>query len=331
MGNVNEIRLFISSTFRDLNDERSYIVNVIFPELVRITRERGVTLTPIDLRWGIPDEESIFKVIQTCFDEIDKARPHFIGIIDGRYGYVPREDKNARLNFDTIKSDEIKRKLEEYTRNNLSITEMEMEYGVFSEPENAQFAYFYFKKGESKDERINKLKEKIRVDNSTWHWSRKEFKSSKELGGQIKKDYVNMLNTNFPKAQLTPLDMERKKNKEYAEYNLRNYLPDEETMKNIISGLNNKKKILVTGEVGIGKSSLLAYIARKYQQEHPYALVIEHYFGATSNYSSRDVAIRILNEIKDKLENSKVNTKELKIPDGESEIMDKIPLWITYL
>jgi len=63
--------------------------------------------------------------------------------------------------------------------------------------------------------------------------------------------------------------MERKKNKEYAEYNLRNYLPDEETMKSIISGLNNKKKILVTGEVGIGKSSVLAYIARKYQQEHP--------------------------------------------------------------
>ena len=75
MGNVSEIRIFISSTFRNLNDERSYIVNVIFPELVRITRERGVTLTPIDLRWGIPDEESIFKVIQTCFDEIDKARP----------------------------------------------------------------------------------------------------------------------------------------------------------------------------------------------------------------------------------------------------------------
>jgi len=64
MGNVNEIRIFISSTFKDLNDERSYLVNVIFPELVRITRERGITLTIIDLRWGIPDEASIFKVIK---------------------------------------------------------------------------------------------------------------------------------------------------------------------------------------------------------------------------------------------------------------------------
>jgi tetratricopeptide (TPR) repeat protein len=331
MGNVNEIRIFISSTFRDLKDERDYLMNVTFPELIRITRERGITFTPIDLRWGIPNEDSIFKVIQTCFAEIDRARPHFIGIIGERYGYVPSEDKNARLNLDIIKNEEIKKKLEEYTRNNLSITEMEMEYGVFSKPENAQFAYFYFKKGENKDERINRLKDKIRKEGSTWHWSKEEFETLQELGEQIKKDYMDMLDANFPKVQLTPFDLEKKMNKEYAEYILKNYLPDEETIKNMISELNNNKKILVTGDVGIGKSSVLAYIARKYQQEHSDALVIEHYMGATSTYSSRDIAIRILNEIKDKLENLKVKTEELEIPNDEFEIMNKISLWITYL
>jgi len=331
MGNVSEIRIFISSTFRDLKDERDYLMNVIFPELIRITRERDLTFTPIDLRWGMPDETFIFKVIKTCFDEIDRARPHFIGIVGERYGYVPSEDKNAKLNLQVIDNEEIKRKLEEYTKNNLSITQMEMEYGVFSEPENAQFSYFYFKKGENKNERINRLKEKIRKEGSTWHWNREEFESPQELGEQIKKDYVDMLDANFPKVQLTPLDIERKKNKEYAEYNLRNFLPDEETINNIISGLNNDKKILVTGEVGIGKSSLLAYIARKYQQEHPDTLVIEHYFGATSNYTSRDIAIRILNEIKDKLEYLKDIIEELKNPDDKFEIMNKMSLWITYL
>jgi len=331
MGNVREIRIFVSSTFRDLKDERDYLMNVIFPELIRITRERGLTFTPIDLRWGIPDESFIFKVIKTCFDEIDRARPHFIGIVGERYGYVPSEDKDANLNLETIENKEIKRKLEEYTKNNLSITEMEMEYGVFSKPENAQFAYFYFKKGENKDERINRLKDKIRKEGSTWHWSSEEFETYRELGEQIKKDYVDMLDANFPKVQLKPLDLERMKNKEYAEYILKNYLPDEETIKNIISELNINKKILVTGEVGIGKSSVLAYIARKYHQEHPDVLVIEHYMGATSNYSSRDIAIRILNEIKEKLENLKVSTEELKIPDDEFEIMNKMSLWFTYL
>jgi len=331
MGNVNEIRIFISSTFRDLNEERNYLMNVTFPELIRITRERGINFTPIDLRWGIPDEESIFKVIQTCFDEIDRARPHFIGIIGERYGYVPSEDKNARLNPDAIKSEEIKKKLEEYTRNNLSITEMEMEYGVFSEPENAQFAYFYFKKGENKDERINRLKDKIRKEGSTWHWSRKEFESPKELGEQIKNDYIAMLDANFPKVKLTPLDIERRINREYSEYILKDYLPDKDTINNIIEELDKNGKILVTGEVGIGKSSALAYIAGKYEKEHQGALVIEHYLGATQNYTSRDIALRILNEIKDRLEKLKVNTEGFEIPQDELEIFNKIGQWMTYL
>jgi len=295
MGNVREIRIFISSTFRDLKDERDYLVNVIFPELIRITRERDLTFTPIDLRWGIPDESFIFKVIKTCFDEIDRARPHFIGIIGERYGYVPSEDKNANLNLQVIDDEEIKRKLEEYTKNNLSITQMEMEYGVFSKPENAQFSYFYFKKGENRDERVKKLKNKIRVDNSTWHWSRKEFDTPEELGEQIKKDYMDMLEANFPKVKLTPLEMERGINREYSEYILKDYLPDEGTISNIIKELDKNGKILVTGEIGIGKSSALAYIARKYEKEHQGALVIEHYFGATENYTSRDIGIRIKN------------------------------------
>jgi energy-coupling factor transporter ATP-binding protein EcfA2 len=331
MGNVNEIRIFISSTFKDLNDERNYLVNVIFPELVRITRERGITLTIIDLRWGIPDEASIFKVIKTCFDEIDKARPHFIGIVGERYGYVPSEDENARLNLQVIDNEQIKRKLEEYTKNNLSITEMEMEYGVFSEPKNAQFSYFYFKKGENKNERINRLKDKIRVDNSTWHWSRKEFESPKELGEEIKNDYLAMLDANFPKVELMPLDIERRINREYSEYILKDYLPDEKTIKCIIEELDKNRKILVTGEVGIGKSSALAYIARKYEKEHQGALVIEHYFGATGNYTSRDIAIRMLNEIKDRLEKLKVDTAGLEIPQDELEIFNKIGQWMTYL
>jgi len=331
MGNVSEIRIFISSTFRDLKDERDYLMNVIFPELIRITRERGLTFTPIDLRWGIPDESFIFKVIKTCFDEIDRARPHFIGIIGERYGYVPSEDKNANLNLQVIEDEEIKGKLDEYTKNNLSITQMEMEYGVFSEPKNAQFAYFYFKKGENKDERINKLKEKIRVENSPWHWSRKEFESREELGEQIKNDYIEMLDANFPKIELTPLEMERRINRGYSEYILKDYLPDEETINNINEELDKKRKILVTGGVGIGKSSALAYIARKYEKEHQDAMVIEHYFGATENYTSRDIGIRILNEIKDRMEKQKADTEGLEIPKDESEIFNKIGQWITKL
>ena len=92
-----KIRIFLSSTFRDLNDERNYLNDIIFPELIRKSRERGVTLTVVDLRWGITQEKSILEIIHICLQEIDKARPHFIGILAGRYGYVPGDEHISRV------------------------------------------------------------------------------------------------------------------------------------------------------------------------------------------------------------------------------------------
>lgn len=52
-----EIRIFISSTFRDMQEERDELIKYIFPHLKQICLERGVILTDIDLRWGITEEE----------------------------------------------------------------------------------------------------------------------------------------------------------------------------------------------------------------------------------------------------------------------------------
>lgn len=50
------IRVFVSSTFRDMQAERDELVLKIFPQLRRLCEERGVTWGEIDLRWGISDE-----------------------------------------------------------------------------------------------------------------------------------------------------------------------------------------------------------------------------------------------------------------------------------
>ena len=52
------IRLFISSTFRDMKDERSYLMTQTFPLLRKLAAERNVTLTELDLRWGITEDEA---------------------------------------------------------------------------------------------------------------------------------------------------------------------------------------------------------------------------------------------------------------------------------
>ena len=52
------IRVFLSSTFRDMSREREHLNKVIFPEILRISRARGVEFIAIDLRWGVTQEEA---------------------------------------------------------------------------------------------------------------------------------------------------------------------------------------------------------------------------------------------------------------------------------
>lgn len=52
-----EIRVFLSSIFRDCNEERRLLATQVFPELNRKARERGVELVEADLRWGVTQQQ----------------------------------------------------------------------------------------------------------------------------------------------------------------------------------------------------------------------------------------------------------------------------------
>ena len=45
-----EIRVFLSSTFKDMEAEREYLLGRIFPEIRKACAERGVSFSEIDLR-----------------------------------------------------------------------------------------------------------------------------------------------------------------------------------------------------------------------------------------------------------------------------------------
>ena len=89
--NTRTIRVFVSSTFRDMQEERDELVKHVFPKLRKRCAERGVTWGDVDLRWGIPDEEK-GEVLSTCLAEIERCRPYFIGLLGERYGWVPESD-----------------------------------------------------------------------------------------------------------------------------------------------------------------------------------------------------------------------------------------------
>jgi len=137
-----EIRIFISSTFRDMQDEREYIIKHIFPELRTICRQRGVEFTEIDLRWGVTAEEAEQgKVLKICLDEIDRCRPYFIGILGERYGWVPKLE-DIKKDPELVASHPW---IIPCIENGTSVTEMEMLYGVLENPAMADHAFFYFR------------------------------------------------------------------------------------------------------------------------------------------------------------------------------------------
>lgn len=91
-----QIKVFLSSTFIDMQEERNYLVKKIFPAIKRECSSRGVDFVALDLRWGINDQMSRSgKVVEICMDEIVRSRPFFIGLLGGRYGWIPQGSDNA--------------------------------------------------------------------------------------------------------------------------------------------------------------------------------------------------------------------------------------------
>jgi len=79
------LRVFVSSTFRDMQAERDELAKRTFPNLRRLCQERGITWADVDLRWGISTEEA------ADGGDADEQR---IGLV--RHGFPERPDDRHR-------------------------------------------------------------------------------------------------------------------------------------------------------------------------------------------------------------------------------------------
>ncbi|MHB8767364.1 MAG: DUF4062 domain-containing protein, partial [Deferrisomatales bacterium] len=128
------VRVFISSTFRDMHAERDHLVTVVFPELRERLERLGLELYDVDLRWGLPaigvDGERA-NSWEYCKKWIDAVEPFFVCILGQRYGYVPPSDQ--------IKDPEDRAAFE-----GMSITEMEIRHAVLR-GRHRKRSFFYFR------------------------------------------------------------------------------------------------------------------------------------------------------------------------------------------
>ncbi len=85
-GTWKTVRVFISSTFRDMQAERDWLVRFVFPRLREELLKFRIHFEDVDLRWGVTSDQDAFDL---CMDEIDNCHPRFICILGGRFGWVP--------------------------------------------------------------------------------------------------------------------------------------------------------------------------------------------------------------------------------------------------
>jgi WD40 repeat protein len=88
-------RVFVSSTFLDLRDERDALQREVYPRLSRLCRGLGASFQAIDLRWGIRAETAEDRrTLRTCLSELARCqqtspRPNFLVLLGDRYGWQP--------------------------------------------------------------------------------------------------------------------------------------------------------------------------------------------------------------------------------------------------
>ena len=290
-----QIRVFISSTFKDLQEERDYLITKLQAE----AEKRDTTVTPLDLRWGITEDDAKSgKVLQICLQEIENSHPFFIGIIGNRYGWCPPKEE---LEKNEILKERWGDWLERDLTNGLSVTEMEIQYGVLRS-KNGIKAHFYFKKGgnveSDNEEKLEKLKNTIRKDD---RYPVNDYSSPEELGELIKESFMEMLNELYPTDSLSVLERDRNSQRAFLHSRAEVYIPKEENFEVLDYFLNNPEQshFVVTGESGMGKSALLANWILRHQDDADRNIVY-HFVGSSNvqgNY--QQIALRLSREISD--------------------------------
>ncbi len=270
-----KIRVFLSSTFQDLQTERDYLVKHIFPAFKAIADKRNVDFSVIDLRWGVTEKEvRDGKTIEVCLNAVDETRPYFIGLIGNRYGYCPelKEIKNSKrlLNLHPWVADCL--------NNRMSITEMEIRYGAFLKADNI-LSHFYIKnrtrhsdESLEKKTRLSTLRKMIEKKAEEGLCGVSHYTSAKKLGTKVYADLLRLLDELYPESQTSAGYILAERQKYLVSQYQKIYFNDLaiDDLEEAVCARRSKKWCLVLNnkERGIGKTALIC----NWRKEDPHVV-----------------------------------------------------------
>jgi energy-coupling factor transporter ATP-binding protein EcfA2 len=280
------IRVFISSTFRDMQAERDYVVRFVFPRLREDLLARRIHLIDVDLRWGVTGDQNALDV---CREVIDECRPRFLCLLGGRYGWVP-PGETFSITADEVRYGVLDRSLTErgyaffYFRDP-SVTESmgERELGEYREPAGSVAAAALAELKSS----ISAAGYEPFLYSGKWSEETRRLVRLERLGARVYADLMQSIAAEFPETTTGNVD-------EIAEQDAAVEAFMEEQLSGFVLGTRERiasqlvahmigphaaSYACLIGESGSGKSALLAFVVNVLRQSSNAPIVISQFVG----------------------------------------------------
>jgi len=318
------LRIFVSSTFADMTSERSVLMTRVFPEIVKICDAVGVVPVLVDLRWGVSQDQ----VAEQCMGEVQKSDV-FLGFIGMRYGWHDHgmncpcgsqwfhlEGKSRLCSSIEVASQHLGMPWL-LTMKDRSVTELEIRCAErYVSP---ACTFFYLRdpsvgaiEGSPKGRhQLELLRKELAHRGALWY----NDANSEQFSQSVLQNVRQALDLLYPSAH--------KPNKWLREVNIHMARASKLTLavverpsltEALLKAIkaNPGKRIGVVGEAGLGKSTLIALVAKKL--DAPQSKHIVHFIGCTADSSVPEkVARRLLYELQEPL------------PEEDEAVMEALP------
>ena len=318
-----EVRVFLSSTFRDMNAERSHLVAKVFPQLRSHCAARGVAFTDIDLRWGITEEQARSgHTAEICLAEIERCAeypPFFIGFLGERYGWVPQPgDLSQQQGKLGGRAEERWARLHEAVADGIGVTELEMRYAFAQYSHAATHSRVFLRApaltdalaaradnaGDFRDghrDKLAALKDWLRQGG---HVAIDGYTSVEAFGDAVQRFLVAAIDQRYPEDRV-PDESDRRRREQalYAQSRLRGYVRrpgiHSRLLELVAATRSNPRAafVCVHAPSGTGKSALVADLDSQLRREQPDLALHTHFFGVRQRANLHDWARQLLEDL----------------------------------
>lgn len=311
------VRVFISSTFKDMHAERDLLTRYVFPELRQRAKSLFVNLYQTDLRWGIAESQTKQSVF-ICLNEVMRS-DYIIGLIGERYGYIP-------TSYDFPKDDPRFTWLQKLPIG-YSITDLELQAGGLNNPSRkANRAFFYFRdptylkdvpkpwsddfvsEDENAQIRVNQLKNRIRTsgfetfDGYPCEWQ--GVSNDRPLVTNLDQFAQRVIDNLWTSLQreyqpeyvfMDDNELEDDQHRQYRLSFIEHFVSRTKVIADASKAIGTTPLIAIVGQPGSGKTAAMAAIINKISTGVGFTgKVYEHFVGITRSSSNSVAMLRRL-------------------------------------